>query len=304
MMVGTVELGSGRRGVGWIAGAALAIGCSPDSVEVGVVDEAGEAGEDDDTAGTSGADGPATASDPSADDDAADDDVDDTAADEVAEAGDTAASAEDSSTDDAGSTDTGGGACVFEARPACEVEACLQSWVFGCEACGDEPDLATCFSVAEDCAYPWLDCAALPDSPCGRVWAMGSGAVEEFEDENAAVCVLEALRDGVPGRYELLWGMMGDDGLPVSEVHVGADGSAVMQWYYDCSGCSGFGRSGRSGTLALQPTTYFDDCLVAPTTESLAQCLFGFVDFEAPEEWTPAFTTGECTELVFECPPA
>lgn len=284
----------------------LALACAPDSEEVGVFDD----GTTDGAADSSGTDGPATldgATTPG-DDDA---DDGDTAADDddTADDGDTTAD-DDDSTSEPGTTDAGTQECIEEDWPACEVEACVQEWSFACEACSDEESQShpLCFGVSEGCAYPWLDCPALPESPCGRVWGQGSDMIESFEDEAAAVCVLEALRDGVPGTYELVFGIMFDVGPANVEVLVGADRSAVMQWDYECMNCFGGGDNGRSGTMALQPAAYFEDCLEAPTTETLTQCIFGFVDIAPdglpPKGWTPPFTTGDCSALEFACPPA
>lgn len=99
---------------------------------------------------------------------------------------------------------------------------------------------------------------------------------------------------------------MGDPPHVSLEILVGADGATLMQWHMECQGCFAFGDVGRSGVLELQPAAYFDDCLAAPTTESLAQCIFGFTTFVAeappPAGYTPPFTTGTCTSLEIACP--
>lgn len=304
-------MGSKSSGRGW-GFVALVLGCTPDSEQVGQVDETSDG-----TAGSSGTDGPASATmQDDGDDDASDDgpteagDEVDEAADDETDFGDEAACSDESTTaavDPCSAEDTGE-QCVEEDWPACQVEACVQAWSFACDACPEEQSHPLCFGVSEGCEFPWLDCAALPDSSCGRVWGEGEDAIVSFEDEDAALCLLGALRDGVPGTYNIVFGVQFDFGPANVEVLVGADRSAVMQWDYECMNCFGGGDNGRSGTMALQPASYFDDCLAAPTTDSLIQCIFGFVEIPAdglpPKGWTPPFTTGECSALEFACPPA
>jgi hypothetical protein len=290
--------------MGWVArrgwvGIVGGLACSPDSEEVGVVDEAG----------SSGTEGPSSVGDattPGEDDDADDGDDATEAGDDVADDGDTAAD-DDDSTSDPGTTDAGEEQCIEEDWPACQVEACVQAWSFACEACPEEQSHPLCFGVSEGCEFPWLDCAALPASACGTVAVPGEGTIEEFEDEAVAICVLEALRDRVPGTYEITLGTQFDFGPLVVEVLVGADGSAVVQWDVECMNCFGGGDNGRTATMALQPVAFFEACLAAPTTESLAECYFGFLEYEwggpPPDGWTPPFTTGECSALEFACPP-
>lgn len=212
-----------------------------------------------------------------------------------------------SSPTESSTSDTSGmPGCEQPRWPECAVASCLEVWDYECSACDPESSPgATCFGQSEGCAYPFGDCG-LPPSPCGRVWGIGESSIDSFEDEAAATCMLEALRDGVPGTYSLLWGEMGDFAHVEMQIHLGEGGGAQMQWYMECQGCIAFGTVGRSAILELQPPSYFDDCLAAPTTESLAQCIFGFTTFEfeapPPEGYTPPFTTGRCSSLEPGCP--
>jgi hypothetical protein len=187
--------------------------------------------------------------------------------------------------------------------PACEQTECVMRWEYECGDCESFTG-GGCFSYSEGCESP-LSCA-LPNPPaCDRVWAQGFSTLEALEDDAAAICLLESLRDDVPGTYEVLWGEMGDDGLVWERVHVFGNGTVLVEWGHDCPGCQNFGRVGRSGALELQPASYFDDCLAAPTTESLIACTIGLVEIDTgnpPEGYTPPFTTGECTTLDVACP--
>lgn len=190
--------------------------------------------------------------------------------------------------------------------PVCEQAECLQRWDY---ACGDCQDFTAgdCFSYDQGCSSPWLGCDL--ESPCQRVWAVGGASFDmltELESEEAAICALTSLRDGVPGSYEIIWGEMTDEGWVSEWVHSGGDGTVVVEWQFDCPGCFGFGHIGRSGVLSLQPTAWFDDCLAAPTAESLIQCTVGLVEYEfgqpPPEGYVPPFVTGECVSLDAACP--
>jgi hypothetical protein len=146
------------------------------------------------------------------------------------------------------------------------------------------------------------------DSPCARVWAQEGAAsmLTQLEDEAAAVCVLESLRDGVPGTYQILWGFMDDGGWVVERVHSGGDGTVVVEWEFACPGCTNSGSVGRSGTLSLQPAAWFDDCLLDPTPERLIECTVGLVEYQSgqppPAGYVPPLVTGECVSLDAACP--
>ncbi len=190
---------------------------------------------------------------------------------------------------------------------ACPVDACVQSWSYACPGCGIEFDRSACFAISEGCTYPWLACD-LP-KPCPRVWAHSAenfGTLEVFEAESAAICLLQTLQSGVLAKHEILWGEMTDEGVTVMEVLVDGKGGATFQWVVDCQGCPESGRVGRSGRLALQPAAYFDECLAAPTTASLLQCIYGFTAFQEGQGpvdgYTPPWTTGMCSALEFACP--
>ena len=136
-----------------------------------------------------------------------------------------------------------------------------------------------------------IDCAAAP-RPQARdgaqercfssaIAAKQADAITGFESEEAAICTLTALRDGTPGKFEILWGEMGDEGINYMEVYSGGKDSVYIEWELDCQGCPESGALGRSGQLTLQPDSFFDACLAQPDTASLIQCVFGFVDFQA-----------------------
>lgn len=189
--------------------------------------------------------------------------------------------------------------------PECEFTECSQLFEYDCE-CGDELEGASpCFEYSEECRRPRLLCDDLP-SPCGFVWAEGSGTVEQFEDQDAAVCMLEALRDGGAARFNLFYGEMSDTGGVDMVVFAGGDGTVRIQYDDSCEGCPSSGFFGRIGTLQLQDSTYFDDCLIDPTVESLAACLVGLTEFvpgaPPPDGWTPPFTTGTCIDMEWACP--
>lgn len=189
--------------------------------------------------------------------------------------------------------------------PACAQTECLQRWDYSCGECQNFSD-GDCFSYSEGCSSPWLGCGF--GSPCSRVWAIDeswNGELNGLEDEEAAICVLSAIRDGTVGTYEILWGEMGDVGPMTEYVHVHGDGTATVEWVFSCGGCINFGSMGRSGKLHLQATSWFDDCLADPTVENLIKCTVGLVQYDGdgpPDSYVPPFTTGECASLEPSCP--
>ena len=203
-----------------------------------------------------------------------------------------------------GTSETAGVDCAPTGLDACPVTQCIERWEFECPGCGLEVNPVTCFEIDVGCAYPLQNCPL--DMPCDRVWGTGYDAIEAFESEAAALCMLTALRDGTAGRFEVLWGEMGDEGINYMQVYSGGKDTVLIEWAVDCQGCPESGAVGRSGQLTLQPDSYFDDCLAAPNTASLIQCVFGFVDFAAgqppPDAYAPPFTTGECASLELSCP--
>jgi hypothetical protein len=200
--------------------------------------------------------------------------------------------------------DTSADACSPGQLEVCPVTQCIEDWSFECDGCGFEVNDSTCFEIDVGCAWPALACD-LP-TPCDRVWGQGFATIESLEDDNAAICLLTALRDGTPGRYEVLWGEMGDAPLVYMTIHSGGKDAVLVEWYLECQGCPISGAFRRSGQLALRPDSFFDDCLAMPDTASLTECVFGFVDFTAGQQpaidYTPPFTTGECTSLDIACP--
>ncbi len=224
-----------------------------------------------------------------------------TANEDTTASGGTTAAADSSGT-------TAGLDCMATEFPDCPLTTCLEQWEFDCSGCrGIRIPDGMCFGADIGCQRPRLVCADLP-SPCDRVWAMGEGTVEQFEDEAAAVCMLQSLRDGVAGQYELLFGAMGDIGLVDIDVFTDGSGTVFMQYQDSCEGCPASGFFGRSGALEIQGTAFFDACLTAPNTASLADCLIGLPMFVSgdppPADWAPPFTTGSCAALAWGCPAA
>lgn len=105
---------------------------------------------------------------------------------------------------------------------------------------------------------------------------------------------------------EGVWGEMEDAPLVYMTVYSGGKGDVLVEWFLECQGCPNSGAFRRSGQLALQAKSYFDECLLAPDTSTLVGCVFGFVDFPAGEQpaadYTPPFTTGECVGMDISCP--
>lgn len=198
---------------------------------------------------------------------------------------------------------TTGLVCDPQGLPACPVTGCREDWSFECPGCGDFLG-GTCFEIDVGCAYPALNCD-LP-SPCDRVWGQGYDTIDALEDDAAAICLLTALRDGTPGRFELLYGEMGDQALVYMTVYSGGGPGVLVEYFLECQGCPDSGYFGRTGTLELQPDTYFDDCLAMPTPASLIDCAFGFTTFTAgdppPADYAPPWTTGACLDLDIACP--
>jgi hypothetical protein len=206
-----------------------------------------------------------------------------------------------STSDATGSADY---SCDAPALPACEPSSCSDRWAYRCDDCETFVGGGDCFSYSQGCSDPLLTCD-LP-RPCSRVWAIpGLDTLETLEDEAAAICVLEALRDGVPGEYEIIWGEMSDQGWISEQVFAGGDGRVVTQWRYDCPGCFNFGAVGQTGVLPLELPSFFDDCLTNPTAASLIGCLVGPPDLPGilpPDGYLPPFVVPTCDSLTPACP--
>ena len=202
-------------------------------------------------------------------------------------------------------SDTTGQMCSPKPVDACQVTQCIEGWSWDCSDC---PEIwggsDECFEHDVGCAFPALECD-LP-RPCDRVWGMGWESIESLENDAAATCLLTALRDGTPGQYGVVWGEMQDGGWIDTTIYSSGQGVVLLEWRLDCPGCPSHGEFRRSGQLALQPDAFFDDCLAAPDTASLIQCVFGFVDFTPgampPSGYTPPWATGECVSLEIACP--
>lgn len=164
-----------------------------------------------------------------------------------------------------GSSTTGSGGC--------EISECIEiySWEYGWNP--------------PSCGNLWWLCEF--SAPCERVYlSLSDPPVVETVD--AAICVLTAMRDGTPGRFELDL-----SGNLVDVVNVG-DGTGMIQWSHTYGDllCSVF-----SQRLELQPASYFSDCLADPTPVGLAACLGTTYDCEF-DVITPPWATGACTGEV------
>lgn len=217
----------------------------------------------------------------------------------------TSAEGSSAAVDETGSTDTGVSACEPPADPpACEQTECSQRWSYQCPECSTS--IEGCFWNDFQCDYPELGCEL--DAPCPDVFAVGDddpNVLTAVLDEDAAICVLTALRDGVPGVFRIEWGVMFDCCWTSEQVHGGGDGTVVVEWKTQGFGLDLGGTLGRTGVLPLQPPSYFDECLADPTPAALVDCLVGMVGpalDPPPEDYVPPFTTGECRSLDFSCP--
>jgi hypothetical protein len=103
---------------------------------------------------------------------------------------------------------------------------------------------------------------------------------------DAAICVITAMRDGASARFELA---VLDNNL-VDIINVG-DGTGMVQWSHAYGDLFCAVRSQR---LALQPPSYFSDCLSDPTPSGLAACLGTTYDCEF-DVLVPPWATGACT---------
>ena len=137
-------------------------------------------------------------------------------------------------------------------------------------------------------------------------FGQGFGALDTFESEDAAICVLNSLSAGELAHHEVLWGEMSDIGVTRMDVFADGAGGVTLQWWVDCQGCPSSGIVGRSGVLQLRDKAFFDACLNAPTTATLIDCIYGFTEFDEgsglAQGETPPYTTGECSALEFACP--
>jgi hypothetical protein len=199
------------------------------------------------------------------------------------------------------------GCCANDADlTVCPQTSCVQRWDYSCAGC-ESFSTGDCFSFDHGCAAPTLECAL--DMPCLPVLALPdeqTGQLGLLEDAPAAPCMLEALRDGTPGVYEVGWGESYGAGWITEQVYAPGDGTVFTQWQFDCPACTHHGTIGRTGVMSLRSADYFDECLAATANEDLIQCIVGFLEFEPdtppPQGYLPPFVTGECTSLEPSCP--
>ena len=135
-----------------------------------------------------------------------------------------------------------------------------------------------CVNLVWKCGFP---------APCEQVYLTLSDTDNEVvvDTVDAAICVITAMRDGVPAHFELnFWGNL------VDVINVG-DGTGMVQWSHSYGDLYCAVRSQR---LALQPASYFSDCLSDPTPSGLAACLGTTYDCES-DVLVPPWATGACT---------
>lgn len=151
------------------------------------------------------------------------------------------------------------------------------------------------------------DSSMLCDEVEIRITDPSSDMYQEVVPEQAALCALQALRDRTQGYIRITWGdtlsLNGDDAFTVTAtVYLLGDDTILMNWdtYLGCCASKTVFVSRR---VALQPATYFEDCLVDSNTDKLIACFVGELGtFDvAPEGWLPPWTLGTCDE---ELPPS
>lgn len=183
------------------------------------------------------------------------------------------------------------------------VDACLTRFEWDCDF--DE-------GCAAPMPVPFHACAA--QMLCDPLEIKTQGNIEDYEvveTEEAAQCVLAALRDRTPGQVRIVWGdpqgFGGDAGIAIqATVTILGDDTVLMDWQWDYKTCC-INRAAVSRRVLLQPAAFFDECLDMPTTESLIACFTAGSNIydPAPDGWMPPWTLGMCDEMAaLDCPAA
>ncbi len=145
-----------------------------------------------------------------------------------------------------------------------------------CSASDGEPDGCQCLCGSAGCPHEFelmmLNQCGLP-SPCGP-----SVLHKWFEDyTDYDLCVLQGLRDRVPGAYDMVYlnGLVFEH----SRVYVG-DGPDVrllhrIQGDIPCPNAPMFDAWDPARTGTLRPRAWFEDCLQATDPDSQYTCLYG-----------------------------
>lgn len=137
---------------------------------------------------------------------------------------------------------------------------------------------------------------------CQPVEIAGAGPGIEFntlESQEAAICVLQALRDRTPGRINIVWGDV--MGVYLAEyvnatIFLIGDDTVLMNWTYS-EGCL-FEREAVSRRVVLQTKDFFENCLATPDAATLIGCFTqgASLAFPDPPNWFPPWTLGSCDD--------
>lgn len=145
----------------------------------------------------------------------------------------------------------GGNDCSAGAQP--------QAWA-ECSGAADEPEACACFCQQDYCPGDAdrraLDQCGLP-TPCDALFIDPRFGVASHDDER---CVLEALRDRVPGNYEMILGSAASS----ERVRFYAFGEAlsrIEQHADDFITCPKVSDWSRASRCTLAPASYFTGCL-------------------------------------------
>lgn len=151
-----------------------------------------------------------------------------------------------------------------------------------CEGVADEPVGCRCFCGATGCPSDadWLALDACGwDEPCVPVFFGGDTAGPL--DPVAAECILSALRDRVPGRYEAGYVDYTTHEVDWVRLYVTDDGTRRVALHSESNErieCPDDSRWGTAQSCQLQPADHFEGCLVDDA--SLLTCMM------QPEQWT------------------
>ncbi|MEP7124411.1 MAG: hypothetical protein ABJE95_26015 [Byssovorax sp.] len=152
---------------------------------------------------------------------------------------------------------------------------------------GDDPALASCtaaplcdpFSLPIDCVYAddAIDCSGADAGP-GDAGESDAGAPSPLF-ESRVQCALEALRDRKTGGVTLLVPDHGSKtcGIRVEIVSFGDGSASVLPVSY----CDTDIVRGVAERRAIQPKSFFDDCLASPDVAKRLGCLAGAIQKKA-----------------------
>lgn len=176
----------------------------------------------------------------------------------------------------------------------CELQGCVQQ-ISDCPS--SQPCEPSCTPLVDGCEAELL----CPHFIVNLAAYAGNG--DTLANADAARCFLAALRDGTPGRLEILWGDPQGYGLDGSfswdaQIYSPGDGTVAITARWSMIDAGGVSEQYfASEAMALQDTSYFETCAVEQDEAALIACLA----HSNPSQWDIdelPWLTGACTAFA------